>query len=238
MDYGEIITLGRHRLMCGDATRIEDVHALTGDTRVNLVLTDPPYGMKCQHKDGKVGGGRLFKARSYPMMIGDDTQETARKHWELVKDLTPRQIWWGASYFAHILPISGARIFWDKNTGNNYFSDGEIAWVSWGLRIRKYFQTWNGVCMGGSYKLNGRGKGKARIHPTQKPVELHMRILEDYSLSDDVILDCFGGSGTTLIAAELTGRTCYMMERSPEYCDIIRERYDTIRNEYPLWGSE
>ena len=66
------------------------------------------------------------------------------------------------------------------------------------------------------------------LHPTQKPVELHMQILEDFTQPDDVILDCFGGSGTTLIACEITGRTCYMMEISPEYCDIIINRYNTL----------
>ncbi|MBR0035346.1 MAG: site-specific DNA-methyltransferase, partial [Synergistaceae bacterium] len=62
----------------------------------------------------------------------------------------------------------------------------------------------------------------------QKPVELHMQILEDFTSPDDVILDCFGGSGTTLIACEITGRTCLMMEISPEYCDIIIDRYEQL----------
>ena len=246
MEYGEIITLGRHRLMCGDATNARDIDALLGGETVNLVLTDPPYGMKCQNKDGKVGGSshwvhlphdkpKVLAGKSYPMMIGDDSQETARLHWELVKGLTTRHIWWGASYFANFLPISPARIFWNKRTGNNDFSDGELAYVSWGKKIKMYTQLWNGVCMGGSYLLNNRVAGRARCHPTQKPVELHKRILEDYSKSDDVILDCFGGSGTTLIAAELTGRKCLMMELSPEYCDVIRERFDRVRREYPLY---
>ena len=81
--------------------------------------------------------------------------------------------------------------------------------------------------MEGSHTLNGR-KEKARIHPTQKPVELHMRILEDFTQPDDIILDCFGGSGTTLIACEMTGRKCLMMEISPEYCDVIIERYKEL----------
>ncbi|MBQ7578627.1 MAG: site-specific DNA-methyltransferase [Synergistaceae bacterium] len=67
-----------------------------------------------------------------------------------------------------------------------------------------------------------------RIHTTQKPVELHMEILQDFSKENDVILDCFGGSGTTLIACEMTGRTCLMMEISPRYCDIICERYNKL----------
>ena len=87
-----------------------------------------------------------------------------------------------------------------------------------------YSQLWSGCFREGSYTINPR----PRVHVCQKPVELHMRILEDFTSPDDVILDCFGGSGTTLIACEITGRTCYMMEISPDYCDIIINRYNTL----------
>ena len=85
-----------------------------------------------------------------------------------------------------------------------------------------------------NYCLNGRGAtrgSKARLHPTQKPVELHMQILEDFTKPKDVILDCFGGSGTTLIACNETGRKCLMMEISPDYCDVIINRYAKLMNE-------
>ena len=234
MKYGEIVQLGRHRLMCGDATKYEDIEALLGGQRVNLVLTDPPYGMKCQKESGIVGGGYprilafrpngIYDSRIYPQLLNDDSQDTARKHYTLIKTLAPRIIMWGGQYFAHFLPVSGGWIFWDKLTGNNDFSDGELAWCSFGKRVRKYTHLWNGVCRKGNYRWNP----KPRVHPTQKPVELHMQILEDFTSPDDVILDCFGGSGTTLIACQLTGRTCYMMEISPDYCDIITKRYQTL----------
>ena len=145
---------------------------------------------------------------------------------------------WGGQYFAHFLPISGAWIFWNKRTGNNDFSDGELAWVSKGRKVKYYEQLWSGVCMAGNYALNARGfrKGeRTRLHPTQKPVELHMNILEDFSKEGDVVLDCFGGSGTTLIACEMTGRKCLMMELSPEYCDIIKERYEKVTQQLNLF---
>ncbi len=239
MKYGEIISLGRHRLMCGDATKSEDVHRLVGSERVDLVLTDPPYGMKRQHKDGAMGGKchprtaklrvevELERGRPYPHIIGDDTSDTARLHYPIARTLCSRLIFWGGQYFADFLPVSGGWIFWDKRTGKNDFSDGELAWCSFGKRVRKYTQTWNGVCMGGSYKLNARNK-TARIHPTQKPVELHAQILSDFSREGDTILDCFGGSGTTLIACEITNRKCLMMELSPDYCDVIKARYDKL----------
>lgn len=241
MRYGEIVELGRHRLMCGDATSREDVMRLVEDDTVNLVLTDPPYGIKIFKKDGRIGGGSVgengkhIPAREY-LQFKDDTREAARKHYEITSSFVEHQIIWGGSYFTDFLPVSGGWIFWDKNRHGLDFSDRELAYRSWGNKITRYKQTWNGVCMEGNYKLNGRYmiKRQARIHPTQKPVELHVKILEDFSKPGDVILDCFGGSGTTLIACALTERKCLMMEISPEYCDVIRERYYRLADDYAL----
>ena len=118
------------------------------------------------------------------------------------------------------LPPSCGWLFWDKlkNTDKLSFGDGELAWTNCSTRIRKYSLKWNGNA-GRDFTLN------PALHPTQKPVELHAQILNDFTQPDDVILDCFGGSGTTLIACEITGRTCLMMEISPEYCDVIINRY-------------
>ena len=77
-------------------------------------------------------------------------------------------------------------------------------------------------------------KSIPKIHPTQKPVELHAHILEDFSKENDIVLDCFGGSGTTLIACEITNRKCLMMEISPQYCEIIIERYKKLKAEYAI----
>lgn len=244
INYGDIFQLGRHRLMCGDATNINDLNALIQNDVVNLVLTDPPYGMKCQDKNGCVGryyvrklptGGRNPYGKSitplkHMQMIGDNTQQTAKNFYENIKDNNAIKIFWGGQYFAHFLPVSGGWIFWDKQTGSNDFSDGELAWCSKGRKIKKYTQLWNGILRAGNYILNP----KPRIHPTQKPVELHAKILEDYSKPDDIILDAFGGSGTTLIACEVTNRTCLMMEISPQYCEIILQRFKDLTMEEPI----
>lgn len=87
-----------------------------------------------------------------------------------------------------------------------------------------YRQMWNGAIREGNRTLNPHN----RLHPTQKPVELHAKILEDFTKPGDVVLDCFGGSGTTLIACEITGRKCLMMEISPDYCKIISRRYNEL----------
>ena len=170
---------------------------------------------------------KKLSVREHPLLIGNDSSDSAKRHYEIASGICKKLIIWGGQYFADFLPISGGWLFWDKRRGKCVFSDGELAWRSWGKQVKKYEQLWNGVCMAGSHKLNARGK-TARIHPTQKPVELHMQILEDFTKPNDVVLDCFGGSGTTLIACNETGRKCLMMEISPDYCDVIRERYERL----------
>lgn len=244
MQHGEIIELGRHRLMCGDATCSDHVMNLLDGAQVDMVLTDPPYGISIQRKDGRVGshsGKRrmlrdkymLYAAPHIPMLNDKDTQ-AARLHYEIVRHMTDKIIFWGGSYMTDFLPVSGGWIFWDKNRRGMDFSDGELAWRSWGNKIKYYKQTWNGVCMEGSYKLNGRTAVKARLHPTQKPVELFATLIEDFGDDCSTVLDCFAGSGSTLMACEVTGRTAYLMELSPEYCDVIIKRYLAYQRDYPL----
>ena len=241
MNYGDIVQLGQHRLMCGDATKREYVDKLLDGRKVDLILTDPPYGMKAQNKDGSIGGkhrgggvslferhltpDKVLQAKKYPMLLGDENQDTAQAYYEVTKDICKKQIIFGGQYFAHFLPVNGGWLFWDKLNGGGSFSDGELAWRSWGKKVYKYEHKWNGMIRAGNPKLNG----KTRIHPTQKPVELFARILEDFSEQGDIILDCFGGSGTTLIACMMTKRLCFMMEYSAEYCDLIEGRYYDLK---------
>lgn len=220
MRYGEIVQLGRHKLMCGDATSREDVMMLVDGEKVDLVLTDPPYGIRVVNpKTRQIGGN----CRKYAPVIGDNDTAMMREHWEILRLVSFRQIIWGGQNFTEFLPPSCGWLFWDKDKGTDKlsFSDGELAYTNFMKRIKKYTQKWNGST-GKSNPLNGY------YHPTQKPVELHAKILEDYTNPGDVIIDCFGGSGTTLIACEITGRKCLMMEISPDYCEVIRERYEKL----------
>ncbi|MBQ6002025.1 MAG: site-specific DNA-methyltransferase [Synergistaceae bacterium] len=222
MKYGEIIELGRHKLMCGDATSREDVMRLVDGVKVDLVLTDPPYGIRIlgNGSRGSIGSG----GRIYPTIIGDNGIDMMQEHYHIARILCNNMVIWGGQKFTEFLPLSCGWIFWDKEKGSDklLFGDGELAYANILTRIKKYSYKWNGNNIAGDSELN------ARVHPTQKPVELHMRILEDFSKPGDIILDCFGGSGTTLIACEMTGRKCLMMEISPEYCDIITERYHKL----------
>jgi len=235
---GDLWICGAHRVLCGDATNRADVERLLDGERANLVLTDPPYGTnkRTQKKNGEIGGGGYGKglrdggwkfkrsARPYAPILGDNSTDAARLNWEIVKDVSDNQIIWGGNFFADFLPASRCWLVWDKQNGATDFADAELAWTSFDKPVRLYRFLWNGVCHRGSHVLNP----VPRVHPTQKPVELHMEILNVYGEAGDIVLDCFGGSGTTLIAAEQSWMKCRMMELSKAYVDIIVGRWEKL----------
>ena len=227
---GEIYQLGNSFLMCGDSTSEEDINRLLNGARINLVLTDPPYGIDVvQGKSvggskpatfGTVGGGKVCKVHTYEKIIGDETTDTAEKSYKIYKELSDNQIIFGGNYFTDFLNASRCWLVWDKqNTGN--FADAELAWTSFDKGVKLYKHLWNGMSREG----NRTDEGKTRVHPTQKPVGMLQKILEDFTEAGETVLDVFGGSGSTLIACEGTGRKCFMVEMSENYCDVIRRRY-------------
>ena len=136
---------------------------------------------------------------------------------------TKKQIIFGGNYFTDFLPPSRCWIVWDKqNTGN--FADAELAWTSFDKGVKLYHFLWNGLCREGSREV----EGKTRVHPTQKPVGMLADILKDFSEENDSVLDCFGGSGSTLIACEQLNRKCYMCELDPKYVDVIIQRWENF----------
>ena len=230
---GDIWQLGNHRLMCGDSTDVNVIDRLMDGVKAKLLLTDPPYGIDVvQNKQvggdkpfgkGKAGADNIVKANQYAPIIGDDTTDTARANYNVALTCTENQIIFGGNYFTDFLPPSRCWIVWDKqNTGN--FADAELAWTSFDKGVRLYHFLWNGLCREGSREV----EGKTRVHPTQKPVGMLANILKDFSEENDSILDCFGGSGSTLIACEQLNRKCYMCELGPKYCDVIIERWEKL----------
>jgi DNA modification methylase len=233
---GDIYQLGRHRLMCGDSTKAEDIDRLMDGAKAKLLLTDPPYGVKIV-KGAKVVGDKPFgstrgeaknailKAREYAPIIGDDTTDTARINYEITKNYTDNQIIFGGNYFTDFLPPSRCWIIWDKEVPKeSFFAQVEMAWCSKDGNAKIYKYLWSGLCREGDRKT----ELNARVHPTQKPVGMLADILKDFSEENDSILDCFGGSGSTLIACEQLNRKCYMMELDPHYVDVIIERWENF----------
>ena len=229
-ETGRIYQLGRHRLMCGDSTKAEDVNRLMDGEKADMVFTDPPYGISIIGSSGKLGGAKSFGSKTgtigssnvvdvgeYHSIIGDDTIETALSSYRIFEAMGVEQIiMWGGQYYAHAMPPAKCWLIWDKETTGS-LGDGEIAWTNIDRAVKIFRHKWSGM-------IKASEHGQRRSHPTQKPIALAAFAFDEFK-AGNIILDGFGGSGSTLIACEQTGRACRMMEIDPRYCDVIVRRY-------------
>lgn len=215
---GDVWICGNHRVMCEDSTSIDAVERLLDGNKIDLVFTDPPYGISIVGSNGHVGGDGLAKVNTYAPIAGDDTIDVAIEAIHIIKTLGAKvEIIWGGNYYANHLNNSSCWIVWDKqNTGN--FADCELAWTNQDTAVRMFSHMWNGM-------IKASEHGQKRVHPTQKPVALAEWCIENYGKDCETILDPFGGSGFTLIAAEKKGKSSFTMELSPHYCDVIINRW-------------
>jgi DNA modification methylase len=208
---GEVYILGNHRLMCGDSTAITDVERLMNGEKADMVYTDPPYGISYKSPSGK----GLTNRGDYAIIKGDDKPFDP----SCLFSYSEKIITWGANHYANKLPNSACWLVWDKREGDaiNNNSDCELAWCSDGGSARLFHHKWNGM-------IKASEKNEKRVHPTQKPLALHEWVFQ-ISEAGKIILDLFGGSGSTLIACEKTNRKCFMMELDPLYCGVILDRW-------------
>ena len=227
---GDVWVLGNHRLMCGDSTSIDAVDKLMDGNKVDLVFTDPPYGM--------------FLDTDYDAMFGADKshRKTGKRFMEVAgdhDDFNPEFIntiftafdyvdeifIWGADYFSELIPNrkDGSWVVWDKRTnqemdkvsGNTF----ELCWSK-----KKHKRLIARILWSGHHGMQ-KDDTKKRVHPTQKPVELVKWFFDNWSKPKDAVVDLFGGSGSTLMACEQTNRIAYLMELDPKYCDVIIQRW-------------
>ena len=224
---GDLWQLGRHRLICGDSTDVNVIDRLMDGVKADMVLTDAPYGINAVGDNGEVGANfGVAKKGKYAKIIADDTTETAQQAYDILSQICDKLILWGGNYFLDFLPSSDGWLIWDKRGDSgirNTFADGEMAWCSFHTPIRIYHQLWNGMIR--------EGEHEKRVHPTQKPIRMLSEILKDFSKENEVIVDVFGGSGSTLIACEQLNRRCYMCELDEHYCDIILDRWEQYTGE-------
>lgn len=230
---GDVWILGKHRLMCGDSTSIDAVDQLMDGNKVDMVFTDPPYGMnldtdyssmKSEMFKGKTGGAE------YSKVIGDNEDFSP----ELINTVFAsfgycKEIFlWGADYYAELLPEknSGSWVVWDKRLDDSadkmYGSCFELCWSK-----SKHKRDIARVKWAGIFGME-KEHDKKRVHPTQKPVNLITWFFDKWGKDSISVVDLFGGSGSTLIACEKTNRKAYLMELDPKYCDVIINRWQTL----------
>ncbi len=184
---------------------------------VDLVLTDPPYGIgEAAGRNKKRGGkfrGKLIPARDYGYSEWDNQRGDigAINH---ARHISQFQCIWGGNYFADILPAVPSWLVWDKRNGDTDFADCELAWTNYGCAVRKIEHLWHGMLREGK---------EQRFHPTQKPLKV-MTWCISLCKKAETILDPFMGVGTTLVAAKLLGKKAIGIEISEEYCRIAVQR--------------
>lgn len=230
---GDIWQIGKHRLMCGDSTKQDDIKRLMGDVRATCVFTDPPWNVD-------YGGSShpSWKQRSImnDSMTSEQFGEFLKKAFESLKTVLQEgamvYVVMSGQEWGNIMQVMektgyhwSSTIIWAKDTlvlsRKDYHTQYEPIWYGWlnGTRLcpledRKQSDLWQ----------IPRPK-KSEEHPTMKPIELVARALMNSSHKGDAVVDLFGGSGTTIMASEQTKRECYMMELDPKYCDVIVNRY-------------
>jgi DNA modification methylase len=188
------------------------------DKSIDLVLTDPPYGIKMDKGfegfEGFGGKGEPIKRKRYEEDDWDAERPSKEVFDELLR-IGKLVIIFGGNYFADILPRATHWLVWDKLNTMPSFSDCELMWTNSERKsVMKYTFLWNGLI----------GKESIRFHPTQKPVQLIGKIINDYSEEGQTILDPFLGSGTTAVACKQLKRNFIGIEISQKYCDIANQR--------------
>jgi len=212
------MTLPINQIICGDCI---DIMKEFPDNSVDLVVTDPPYGIGICNSL-VFGGAGICKNNNYKIRNWDNKPLQSYQFNEIAR-ISRNQILFGANYYSNILPQSNLWIVWDKQTGKNNFADAELIYTSFDGAIRIFRYVWRGLFQ----EKMGKHK-EERVHPTQKPLPLMKWIINKFSDPDDIILDPFCGSGTTCVAAKMLGRRYIGIDFVQDYCDIAQQRLDGV----------
>lgn len=258
--HGDIWLLGTHRLICGDARLPEVYAALMGDDRARAVFTDPPYNVKI---DGHVCGSGAVKHREFAMASGEMDAATFIAFLQASLGAMSDVSHDGAIHFVcmdwrHMAELQAAGetvyrelknlVVWAKTNGGMgtfYRSRHELIFV-WKVGDAPHTNTF-GLGEHGRYRTNvwdypgvnsfGGSQKDLVLHPTVKPVALVADAIRDVTRRGEIVLDGFGGSGSTLIAAERTGRKARLVEIDPIYCDVICRRYLDLTGNEPVLNA-
>ena len=231
--YGQLFKLGNHFLLCGDATNEADVKKLMGSTKCDLFLTDPPYNVN--YTDGHENERKIMNDH------WDSDEEAGKNLWKPAFT-NARNI---ANEFCSVycfMPQGGTHMMMMMMMESGWQVKHELIWAKQSLVLGRqdYNYQHEPILYGWGDKHKFYGKGQyattsvwnfdrptqSKEHPTMKPLELLGEILLNATVENDVVLDLFGGSGSTLIACEQLNRNCYMMELDPYYCQVIINRWE------------
>lgn len=240
--HGDIYKLGNHRLMCGDSTDINDVEKLMDGEKADMAFTDPPWNVN--YGSVEKGNAMGYKPRTIlnDFMGTEEFKEFMLEAFASLnfaqKDGAMTYVVMSAQEWGNMMLTLAqnnyhwsSTIIWNKDSlilsRKDYHTKYEPIWYGWkeGTRLcplddRKQSDVWD----------IARPK-KSEEHPTMKPVELVARAITNSSKPGDIVIDLFGGSGTTLIASEQTNRCCRMMELDPKYVDVIVNRWEKLTGE-------
>lgn len=242
---GDIFQLGDHRLMCGDSTDVEQVRKLLDGKLSDLWLTDPPYNVALGYEDSASEARQRHRRTDLKVVLNDSMpDEEFRKFLCQAYTAAKENMKSGSSYY----------IFHADNESYNFRGAlrdvggmqlrETLIWVKDSLTLgRQDYQWKHEPCLygwkeGAPHKFfNDRKQTtclefprpkRSEEHPTMKPVPLFAYLMANSTEKGDIVLDTFGGSGTTMIAAEQLGRSAYIMELSPAYCDVIIARWEKL----------
>lgn len=228
VEKGDIWSVGRHRLMCGDATKAEDVAALMDGKKANLLMTDPPYGVSFKSSDGLTIQNDSIK--------GDDFYQFLLASF---KNIVDNMETGGAAYVFHADTegLNFRRAFQDAG----FHLAGCCIWVKNSLVLGRSDYQWQHEPVLYGFLQNGKHKWfsdrsqttvwnfdkpkKNKNHPTSKPLDLLGYPIGNSSQANAIVVDTFGGSGSTLMACEQMNRICYTMELDEKYASVILRRY-------------
>ena len=233
---GEMYELGNSILMCGDSTDAEDVARLMGGAKCDLVWTDPPYNVNYSGRGEKNKLGHIKNDNMNEDNFDLFCHDFFENYNDFMKPLS-------AIYVCHPDSASAPKIAFETNFAKFFKKASTIIWVkqSAGMGWQDYRAQHEPILYGwkegsGKHQFFGdrtqttiwnvkRENVQEYVHPTQKPVCLVEKAIKNSSKEQDIVLDLFGGSGSTLIACEKNNRKARLMELDPKYCDVIRKRY-------------
>lgn len=222
--FGDIFEFGSHRLMCGDSTDSEQVKKLMADEIANMVFTDPPYNVDYGTDERKIENDNL--GSEFPQFLEKVIKNIfSFSNGAIYICMSSSEIDSLQSTFRRLGGHWSTFIIWAKDTftlgRSDYHRQYEPILYGWKDGVSHYFC---GDRSQGDVWEFAKPK-KNDVHPTMKPVELCQRAVLNSSKPNDIVLDLFGGSGSTLIACEQSSRKCRMMEFEPKYCDVILKRF-------------